>query len=165
MVAPSGFFSDVQQTIEEIQNLDWGRGIPHRPGAYTFTATGTTARQPFPLLNDDEKVRHMGELIYPNMLLSLSCDHVAAFLLAPQGPERTRIVCKFLFHPSEIEKPGFDPSDAVEFWDRINRQDWTVCERVQAGLKSRVHQFGYYAPMEDASVDIRRYVGGRLGPL
>jgi Rieske 2Fe-2S family protein len=146
-------------------NLDWERGIPHRPGAYTFTATGTTARQPFPLLNDDEKVRHMGELIYPNMLLSLSCDHVAAFLLSPQGPERTRIVCKFLFHPSEIEKPGFDPSDAVEFWDRINRQDWTVCERVQAGLKSRVHQFGYYAPMEDASVDIRRYVGERLGPL
>jgi Rieske 2Fe-2S family protein len=146
-------------------NLDWERGIPHRQGAYTFTATGTTARQPFPLLNDDEKVRHMGELIYPNMLLSLSCDHVAAFLLAPQGPERTRIVCNFLFHPSEIEKPGFDPSDAVEFWDRINRQDWTVCERVQAGLKSRVHQFGYYAPMEDASVDIRRYVGERLGPL
>jgi Rieske 2Fe-2S family protein len=146
-------------------NLDWERGIPHRAGAYTFTGTGTTARQPFASLNEEEKTRHFGELIYPNMLLSLSCDHVAAFLLAPQSPERTRVVCKFLFHPSEIEKPNFDPSDAVEFWDRINRQDWTVCERVQVGLKSRVHQFGYYAPMEDASLDIRRYVGARMAPL
>jgi Rieske 2Fe-2S family protein len=146
-------------------NLDWESGIPHRPGAYTFTRTGTTARQPFPGLNENEKVRHMGELMYPNMLLSLSCDHVAAFLLWPQGPERTRIVCNFLFHPSEMQKTGFDPSDAIDFWDRINREDWTVCERVQAGLRSRVHHFGYYAPMEDASVDIRRYVLKRLGPL
>ena len=146
-------------------DLDWAHGIPHRPGAYTFTTTGTTARQPFPSLKEDERVRHMGELIYPNLLLSLSCDHVAAFLLSPQGPERTRIVFNFLFHPTEIQKASFDPSDAVDFWDRINRQDWTICERVQAGLKSRVHEFGYYAPMEDASLDIRRYVGKRLGRL
>src|SRR5229473_2282386 len=59
-------------------DLDWAHGIPHRPGAYTFTTTGTTARQSFPSLSEEEKVRHMGELIYPNLLLSLSCDHVAA---------------------------------------------------------------------------------------
>jgi Rieske 2Fe-2S family protein len=145
-------------------NLDWERGIPHRPGAYTFTTTGTTSRSPFPGLDADEKVRHTGELLYPNLLLSLSCDHVAAFQLWPQGPDRTRIECRFLFHPHEIAKPTFDPSDAVNFWDLVNRQDWTVCERVQLGLKSRVHQFGYYAPMEDLSADIRRYVDKRLGP-
>jgi glycine betaine catabolism A len=145
-------------------NLDWERGIPHRPGAYTFTTTGTTSRAPLPGLDADEKVRHNGELLYPNLLLSLSCDHAAAFLLWPQAPDRTRIECRFLFHPDEIAKPAFDPSDAVDFWDLVNRQDWTICERVQLGLKSRVHQFGYYAPMEDLAADIRRYVNKHLGP-
>ena len=144
-------------------SLDWERGIPHRDGAHTFTASGTTSRQPFSSLNEQEKVLHFGELLYPNMLLSISSDHIANYLLFPKGPEQTRVVCNFLFHPSEIERPSFDPSDAVDFWDRINRQDWTVCERVQSGLRSRVHRFGYYAPMEDASLDIRRYVNERMG--
>lgn len=143
-------------------SLNWERGIPHRAGAYTFTSSGTTSRQPFPALNEEEKVLHFGELLYPNLLLSISSDHIASFLLFPKGPEQTRIVCKFLFHPSEIEKPTFDPSDAVDFWDQINREDWTICERVQSGLKSRVHKFGYYAPMEDASLDIRRYINERI---
>ena len=143
-------------------SLDWERGIPHREGAYTFTWSGKTSRQPFASLNEDEKVFHYGELLYPNLLLSISSDHIANFILFPKGPQLTRIVCNFLFHPSEIAKPDFDSSDAVDFWDLINRQDWTICERVQVGLRSRVHKFGYYAPMEDASLDIRRYVGERM---
>jgi Rieske 2Fe-2S family protein len=142
--------------------LEWERGIPHKEGAVTFTWTGKTNRAPFPGLNQEEKVRHKGELIYPNMMLSLACDHVAAFTLWPVGPRRTDIICDFLFHPEEMRKPDFDPADAVDFWDLVNRQDWAICERVQQGTSSRVQQFGYYAPMEDLSLDIRRYVLERL---
>ncbi|HMI57411.1 MAG TPA: SRPBCC family protein, partial [Gemmatimonadaceae bacterium] len=67
-----------------------------------------------------------------------------------------------LFHPNEIEKPGFDPSDAIEFWDLVNRQDWAICEGVQRGMQSRVFESGFYAPMESFSLDLRRYVGERL---
>lgn len=143
--------------------LDWERGIPHRDGAYTFTTTGTTTRRPFPGLDADELVRHKGELVYPNLMASLACDHAACFVLTPKGPSRTDIECLFLFEPSEIEKPGFDPSDAVDFWDLVNRQDWSVCERVQRGMANRVHQSGFYAPMEDWNLDIRRYVTDRIG--
>jgi Rieske 2Fe-2S family protein len=143
--------------------LDWERGIPHREGAWTFSWTGTSRRAPFPALNDDERVRHKGELIYPNFMLSLAADHVAAFSLWPIGPGRTSIVCDFLFHPSEMEKTGFDPSDCVDFWDLVNRQDWAICENVQAGMQSRAFDHGYYAPMEDSSLDIRRYVAALLG--
>jgi glycine betaine catabolism A len=142
--------------------LEWERGIPHREGASTFTWTGKTKRAPFPGLNEDEKVRHKGELIYPNMMLSLACEHVAAFTLWPQGPQRTSVICDFLFHPDEMKKPDFAPGDAVEFWDLVNRQDWEICKRVQQGTRSRVHAHGYYAPMEDLSLDIRRYVLERL---
>lgn len=143
--------------------LDWESGIPHREGAYTFTFSGASSRRPFAELNEAERVRHNGELIYPNFLLSLSSDHVAAFRVLPEGPERTNILCDFLFDDAEIEEPQFDPSDAVEFWDLINRQDWAVCEGVQEGMHSRTFRYGYYAPMEDASLDIRRYVAERLG--
>ena len=144
-------------------NLDWERGVPHRAGAYTFTHTGTTSRRPFPGLNEDEQLRHKGELAYPNLFLSVACDHVAAFLLLPLGPERTQIICHFLFEAQEIDKPGFDPRDAVDFWDLVNRQDWTVCESVQEGIQARVHEHGYFAPMEDWNLDIRRYVADRIG--
>jgi Rieske 2Fe-2S family protein len=143
--------------------LEWNEGIPHREGAVTYTCTGKTNREPFPGLDEDEKVRHKGELIYPNMMLSLSCDHATAFTLWPKGPKRTTIVCDFLFHPMEMEKKEFDPRDAVEFWDLINRQDWEICKRVQQGTGSRRHAYGFYAPMEDLSLDIRRYVRERLG--
>ena len=146
-------------------DLDWERGIPHRDGAWTFTESGTTDRAPFPGLSPDETGRHKGELIYPNFMLSLAADHVAAFSLWPQSPGETAIVCDLLFHPGEMARPNFDASDAATFWDVVNAQDWKICESVQAGMRSRAFEYGYYAPMEDASLDIRRYVAARLERL
>jgi Rieske 2Fe-2S family protein len=144
-------------------DLDWNRGVPHREGAYTFTRTGTTGRRPFPTLDADERVRHKGELAYPNLFVSLACDHAAIFMLRPVDVKRTEITCHFLFEPYEMAKAGFDPSDAVAFWDLVNRQDWSICEAVQEGLNARVHARGVYAPMEDFNLDIRRYVTERIG--
>ena len=143
-------------------NLDWDAGVPQAEGTFTFTLSGTSDRAPFPGLDADEQVRHKGELVYPNLMVSLSADHVAAFTLVPKGPDRTLVVVDFLFHPTEMARPEFDPSDAVEFWDLVNRQDWAVCEGVQDGMTSRRFAFGWYAPMEDMSLDIRRYVGERV---
>lgn len=142
--------------------LDWDRGIEQREGTNTFTMSGTSDRTPLPRLNDDEKVRHKGELIYPNLMLSLSMDHAASFTLWPRSPNRTDIICEFLFHPSELARPDFDASDAVEFWDLVNKQDWRICESVQRGMNSRVFESGYYGPMEDLSLDIRDYVRRKM---
>jgi phenylpropionate dioxygenase-like ring-hydroxylating dioxygenase large terminal subunit len=143
-------------------NLDWESGIPHREGAWTFTSSGTSQRAPFPGLDEHERVRHKGELIYPNLMLSLSADHVAAFTLWPTGPGRTRIECDLVFAADEVAKAGFDPSDAVELWEVVNRQDWAVCASVQRGMSSRAYRDGWFAPMEDASLDIRRWLLPRL---
>jgi Rieske 2Fe-2S family protein len=145
------------------RELDWDNGVPHRDGATTFTFSGTTTREPFSGLSEDERVRHKGELIYPNLMMSLSADHVVAFTLLPLDAGHTRIDCDFLFHPDELAKPRFDPADAVEFWDLVNRQDWEICASVQRGMSSRAFSFGYYAPMEDLSLDIRRYLADTLG--
>ena len=143
-------------------DLDWEAGIPHRPGATTFTSTGTTRRAPFPGLPEAAQTRHFGELVLPNLMLSLSADHVAAFTVWPRSAGRTTVLCDFLFHPDELARPDFDPSDAAGFWDLVNRQDWAICEQVQAGMGSRRFSAGYLAPMEQPSADIGRYVTARL---
>jgi Rieske 2Fe-2S family protein len=145
--------------------LDWDAGVPHRDGATTFTFSGTTNREPFPGLSEEERVRHKGELIYPNLMVSLAADHVVAFMLWPLGAGHTRIDCDFLFHLDEMAEPGFDPTDAVDFWDLVNRQDWQICASVQKGMSSRAFSFGYYAPMEDLSLDIRRYLADTMGDV
>jgi len=137
--------------------LDWEQGIAHRPGADTYTVTGTSTRSSFPGLNDAERANHFGELIYPNLMMSLSRDHVAAFVLQPIAADRTVIDCQLLFHPDETGKPDFDPSDAADFWHMVNLQDWSICERVQRGMTSRTFTHGWYATMEDPSLDIRRW--------
>jgi Rieske 2Fe-2S family protein len=144
-------------------DLDWDNGIPHRAGAWTFTASGRSARAPFPGLDADEQVRHKGELLYPNLLLSLSADHVAAFTLFPTAAGETRIICDLLFAPDEVARDTFDPSDAGDFWHLVNQQDWAICESVQRGMSSRGFTQGWFAPMEDASLDIRRWLLPRLG--
>jgi Rieske 2Fe-2S family protein len=145
--------------------LDWEEGIPHREGAVTFTVSGQTKRAPFPGLDASERTRHKGELIYPNFMISLSMDHVAAFTIFPRDVGHSTVICDFLFHPTEIAKPDFDPMDAVEFWDITNLQDWAVVEGVQRGMTSRRFTHGYYAPMESASLDIRKYIATRLGDV
>ena len=143
-------------------DLDWDAGIPHRDGAWTFTMDGTSRREPFAGLDDDERVRHKGELVYPNFFLSLAADHVAVFMLFPIEADRTRVVFDALFHRDVVDANDFDPSDAVELWDITNRQDWSICERVQRGMRSRRWQHGWFAPMEDLSLDIRSWYDARM---
>jgi Rieske 2Fe-2S family protein len=47
-----------------------------------------------------------------------------------------------------MASPGFDPSDAVGFWDTVNRQDWHVCELTQLGVGSRGFSRGRYTANE-----------------
>ncbi len=144
-------------------NLDWDNGVPYREGAHAFTRSGTTERQPFPDLAHEERTLRKAWLFMPNLMLSMTADHAAAFTLWPQGPNHTRVVCDFLFHPAQMAQLDFDPADAIEFWDLINRQDWVVCAGVQRGMGSRAYRQGYFAPMEDMSQDTRRYLTATLG--
>ncbi|HEX5087346.1 MAG TPA: aromatic ring-hydroxylating dioxygenase subunit alpha [Nocardioides sp.] len=143
-------------------DLDWDHGIAHREGAWTFTMSGTTTRAPLPGLDEHERTRHKGDLAYPNLMLSASADHVAAFVLHPRAVDRTEVVCSLLFARDEVADPAFDPGDATELWDLVNKQDWAICESVQRGMSSRAYTHGWFAPMEDDSLDIRRWLLPRL---
>ena len=103
--------------------------------------------------------------IFPNMLLSMHPDYVMVHLLWPQSPGRTLINCDWYFHPEAagITDPGYNPDDAVEFWDMTNRQDWHVCELSQLGIASRAYRPGPYSPRESIPVAWDRYYLAVMG--
>jgi glycine betaine catabolism A len=88
--------------------------------------------------------------IFPNMLLSLHPEYVMVHQLWPQSPERTLIVCDWLFHPDAARagQAVYNPNDAIEFWDTTNKQDWHVCELSQQGIASRAYEPGPYSSRE-----------------
>jgi Rieske 2Fe-2S family protein len=89
-------------------------------------------------------------VVWPNLLLSLHPDYLMTHWLEPVAPDRTRIICEWAFAPEALDQPNFDPSEAVEFWDLTNRQDWHVCELQQAGTRSRAYTAGRYSSIESS---------------
>jgi Rieske 2Fe-2S family protein len=88
-------------------------------------------------------------LLFPNTLISLHPDYVMLHTLWPQAPDRTHVVCEWFFEPRTVAAEGFDDSDAVAFWDQVNREDWGVCELAQRGMRSRAYTPGRYTEQED----------------
>jgi Rieske 2Fe-2S family protein len=119
----------------------------------------------------DERRRHVDYWgLFPNLLLSPHPDYVLTHRLEPIAPDRTRIECQWLFPPEALEKPGFDPSYAVEFWDVTNQQDWHAVESVQRGVSSRGYTPGTYNSVEDALYQFitrvtRGYLEGSFDPV
>jgi glycine betaine catabolism A len=87
--------------------------------------------------------------LFPNLLLSLHPDYVMTHRIEPLEPGRTRVECAWLFPPEALEREGFSPAYATEFWDLTNREDWRACESVQRGLASRGARQGPFAWSED----------------
>ncbi len=101
--------------------------------------------------------------IFPNTLLSLHPDYVMVHQLWPQSPERTLILCDWFFHPEAFRRADFDPDDAVEFWDLVNRQDWHVCELSQQGISSRAYEPGPYSARESIPAAWDEYYLRQMG--
>jgi len=117
------------------------------PGG-SMTMSGQTTRSPLPGLEPDDRDRVYYYTVFPSMLLSLHPDYAMAHFVTPVTIDRTLVRCVWLFEPAEMARPGFDPSDALEFWDMTNRQDWHICELTQRGVTSRAYTPGPYAHAE-----------------
>ena len=117
-----------------------------RESAETLSENGRRRR---PLLaGEKNRSRVYYYTIFPSLLLSLHPDYVMAHYVRPLAPDRTKIVCEWLFDPIAMAEPGFEFSDAVEFWDLTNRQDWAVSELTQLGIGSRAYVPGPYSQQE-----------------
>lgn len=133
-----------------------------RDGVETMSMTGKSTVAQIPGLSERDHRYVYYYVVYPNLLLSPHPDYVLTHTAWPIAPDRTRVVCEWLFTAEAMERPGFDPRDMVEFWDVTNRQDWGLCERAQAGAGSRGFRPGPYHPTEDCVHTFDRWYVDRL---
>jgi Rieske 2Fe-2S family protein len=119
-----------------------------RNGAQTMSVDGRRRREYLPGLDEVQRKKVLYYAFYPNLFLSLHPDYVMAHTLWPEAMDRTRVVCEWYFHPSEMAKPNFNGDDVVDFWDTTNREDWAISEFAQQGIASRAYVPGPYSPRE-----------------
>ena len=79
----------------------------------------------------------------------------------PRAVDRTEVVCEWYFERATMTADGFDPHDAVDFWDQVNREDWDICALNQRGLRNRDATAGRYTGQEDDVHDFDVMVAGR----
>ncbi|MBL1095037.1 MULTISPECIES: aromatic ring-hydroxylating oxygenase subunit alpha [Streptomyces] len=126
-------------------------------GATGFSLSGRAAAPTLPgVPREDERTFH-GILLWPNVHLIFVPDHVMCMRFEPQGPDRTRVISDWLFHPEAIADPDFNPNDAVGLIDVTARQDFEACERVQLGTSSAYFE-ELHTPHESLILDFRSWI-------
>jgi len=150
----------VHPELDALSYLDDGGALPAegacfggsmalRPEVATMSRSGSAAgRDPLPGLVDGDLRRVHYLTVFPTVMFGLHPDYVLTWSVWPRGAARTVVECEWRFTAQAAEDPAFDPSEAVEFWDQVNREDWRVCERTQLGLGSRGYRRGRYSQLE-----------------
>lgn len=116
---------------------------------HSLTLSGNACARPVGDIKEQDHHKVFYYSIFPNMLLSMHPDYVMVHQLWPQSPKRTTIFCDWFFHPeAATNNRGYNPGDAIEFWDMTNQQDWHVCELSQQGIASRAYKRGPYSLRE-----------------
>jgi hypothetical protein len=99
--------------------------------------------------------------VFPFHLFAVNPDSLVFYRLEPQAVEQFRLsihVCV---------PPAFGDDERVEhlrsFLDVVHRQDITVCEGVQRGVRSRLAAPGRLSHLEKAIWQFDQFVLGRLG--
>jgi Rieske 2Fe-2S family protein len=144
---------------------DWvGGWMALRDEAETMSLDGRSHGVPIDGLDDRERRTVMYVAVFPNQLVSLHPDYVMTHRLVPLAVDRTYVECAWAFPAAALERDGFDPAYAVDFWDLTNRQDWAACESVQRGLSSEHAVPGPLAPEEDGVAQfVARVAAGYAG--
>lgn len=157
--------SDNISRIERTQELGAcfnGGPMLLREGMETMSMSGKRTVPVIPGLRPEDHRYVYYYLVYPSFFLSPHPDYVLTHTAWPIAPDRTRIICEWLFTEEALARPDFDPRDMVEFWDVTNRQDWGLCERTQLGAKSRGFRPGPYHPSEDCVHTFDRWYAERM---
>jgi phenylpropionate dioxygenase-like ring-hydroxylating dioxygenase large terminal subunit len=133
-----------------------GGSMTLREGAATMGREGGVAqgRPAIEGLEGEELSSVLYFALFPNALVSLHPDYAMLHTLWPRAVDRTEVICEWFFEPATIAGDGFDPSDAIDFWDQVNREDWYVCELTQKGVGSRGYVSGRYSAEE---VDVHAF--------
>ena len=137
-------------------------GNPLIEGGNAFTLDATTKRPLISTITPADEGRFRSTPVWPGFFMGFLPDHVFFFNVWPTGVEKSTVVMEWLFEPSTMAMPDFDPSDTVSFLDTVLRQDFDICHEVQKGIKARAHKSGVYAPNEFLPYEFNEWVKARV---
>ena len=139
-----------------------GGAMGFKDGVETLSTDGKRRREFLPGLRgrDREVVNYFA--IYPNFLLTLHPDYMMTITIWPRDCGRTTLVAEWHFHPDEMKKKDFVCADAIDFWDRTNREDWAISEQSYLGISSRGYQPGPYSERERQLWEFDQFVLARV---
>ena len=89
---------------------------------------------------------------YPSTWNHFMADHAVTFRILPVGPTATELRTTWLVPGDAVDGRDYDVARLTEVWEATNRQDTTLVERVQRGVRSPAYRPGPYAPVEEEGV-------------
>ena len=136
---------ELVETLPQFRELAAGGtydtdGYLFAEGKASFSVSGTARLPRIPGLEDGDDRKYYGMVLRPNCFLSLLPDHVVAHRFEMIAPEATKVVCEWLFPPETVA--GYDLSDTVELFHRVNVQDFAASESCQPNMRSRAYRDG-----------------------
>ncbi|WIX76423.1 aromatic ring-hydroxylating dioxygenase subunit alpha [Amycolatopsis carbonis] len=106
-----------------------------------FTVDGSAGVARLPGVGEHQDRRYYAITIRPQVFVNLVPDHVILHRMFPLAPDRTLVVCDWLYLPEVVES-GVDLDRSVELFHRVNLQDFEACERCQLAMGSRSYARG-----------------------
>ncbi len=129
----------------------------------TMSSNGKLVGKLIPGLNAAQSRAVFYFTIFPTVFLSFHPDYVLVHRLQRMDARKTKVVCQFLFQQETIAENNFDPSQAIEFWDLTNRQDWEVCQLAQLGMSDPGYIPGPYSNLESVVAAFDRHYLTAMG--
>ena len=128
----------------------------------SITSTGNLCCPPISTLNEDSLNKVYYYSIFPNLLLSLHPDYVMYHLITPLKTDKTLISCGWLFSEGVVSSNKYELSEAINFWDQTNKEDWYISEQSQLGINSKKYQPSPYSTQESLLAAFDRYYLKRI---
>ena len=114
-------------------------------GFQTVSSDGQLVGEPFAGLTETQRHSVYYYSVFPTVFVSAHPDYVMIHQLTPLDVNTTQVACHFLCGDYATV---YSLDRAWSMWDKVNRQDWHVCELTQAGAQSPAFEPGPYSNLE-----------------
>jgi Rieske 2Fe-2S family protein len=134
-------------------SADWSLSWMDLGSGYeTMSLSGRLSGRPvIPHLSGADLRRVYYVWCWPNLHFANNPDNMRVLQFWPVDAGHSRIVYDVCFHAAALTQPDFDPSDVIAFAELLVREDLSVCELQQRGMRSRGYTPGRYAQIEGAT--------------
>ena len=105
----------------------------------------------FSTINDDEKKIAHFHTLFPNLFYFLLPNHLFAIMIEPISETKTIEHASLLVHNSQDENDNHIEL-IWQYWNKVNREDISICEEVQKGMYCPEFKTGYYVPHYEQTV-------------